>query len=90
MSMLGELSLFLGLQTSQSNKGIFISQTKYIKEMLKKFEMEDYALVSTLMITTCKLGKDDGSLEANLTLYRALIGSLLYVTTSRLEIMQAL
>ena len=39
MSMLGELSFFLGLQISQSNKGIFISQTKYIKEMLKKFIM---------------------------------------------------
>jgi hypothetical protein len=41
MSMLGELSFFLGLQITQMSKGIFISQTKYIKEMLKKFEMED-------------------------------------------------
>jgi hypothetical protein len=39
MSMLGELSFFLGLQISESDKGIFISQTKYIKEMLKKFIM---------------------------------------------------
>jgi hypothetical protein len=44
MSMLGELTFFLGLQVSQSNKGIFISQTKYIKEMLKKFQMEDCKL----------------------------------------------
>jgi hypothetical protein len=41
MSLLGELSLFLGLQIRQSNQGIFISQTKYIKEMLKRFGMED-------------------------------------------------
>jgi hypothetical protein len=52
MSILGESSFFLGLQITQSRKGIFISQTKYIKEMLKKFGMEDCALVSTPMITT--------------------------------------
>jgi hypothetical protein len=69
MSMLGELSFFLGLHISQSNKGIFISQTKYIKEMLKKFRMEDCAPVSTPMITRCKLSKDDESPEENQTLY---------------------
>ena len=41
MSLLGEMNLFLGLQISQLNDGIFISQSKYIKEMLKKFGMED-------------------------------------------------
>jgi hypothetical protein len=51
MSMLGELSFFIGLYISQSKKGIFISHTKYIKEMLKKFKMEHYAPVSTPMIT---------------------------------------
>jgi hypothetical protein len=64
MSMLGELSFFLGLQISQSNKGIFISQTKYIKEMLKKFKMEDCKPMSTPMITGSKLRKDDESMEA--------------------------
>ena len=54
MSMLGELSFFLGLQISQSNKGIFISQTKYVKEMLNKFGMEDCALVNTPMIIGLK------------------------------------
>jgi hypothetical protein len=44
MSLLGKLSVFIGLQISQSNKGIFISQTKHIKEMLKKFNMEDCKL----------------------------------------------
>jgi hypothetical protein len=89
MSMLGELSFFLGLHISQTNKGIFISQTKYIKEMLKKFEMEDYKPVNTPMVTGCKLSKEDESKEANQTLYRSMIGNLLYVTTSRPYIMQA-
>ena len=51
MPMVGEFSFFLGLQIYQSNKGIFISQTKYIKEMLNKFRMEDCAPISTPMIT---------------------------------------
>ena len=47
MPMLGEPTFFLGLQVSQSKKGIFISQTKYIKEMLKKFKMEESKHVTT-------------------------------------------
>ena len=77
MSMLGELTFFLGLQVSQSEKGIFISQTKYIKEMLKKFNMEESIPVSTFMVTGCKLIKDDKSLEVDHTMYRSMIGSLL-------------
>ena len=61
MSLLGELKFFLGLQISQQNNGIFISQSKYIKEMLKKFGMEDYKPISTPMTTGCKLSKDDES-----------------------------
>jgi hypothetical protein len=52
MSLLGELTLFFGLQISQLDEGIFISQTKYIKEMLKKFKMEDCKPVSTPMVTS--------------------------------------
>jgi hypothetical protein len=63
MPLLGELKLFLGLQISQLDEGIFISQTKYIKEMLKKFIMEDSKPVSTLMVIGCKLRKDDESKE---------------------------
>jgi hypothetical protein len=58
--LLGELNFFLGLQISQLDEFIFISQTKYIKEMLNKFKMEDYKPVSTPMVTaSCKLRKDD-------------------------------
>lgn len=89
MSMLGELSFSLGIQISQSNKGIFISLTKYIKEMLRKFKIEDYSLVSTPMVTGCKLHKNNESLETNHTLYRSMIGILLYVTASMPNVMQA-
>jgi hypothetical protein len=90
MSLLGELTFFLGLHISQLDEGIFISQTKYIKEMLKKFRMEDCKLVSTPMISGCKLRKDDESKEVDQRLYRSMIGNLLYVTTSRLDVMQAI
>ena len=63
MSMLGDLNFFLGLQISQLNYGIFISQSKYIKEMMKKFGMEGCKPMSTPMTTRCKLSKDDESKE---------------------------
>jgi hypothetical protein len=55
MSLLGELSFFLGLQIHQSNQGIFISQTKYIREMLKRFGMENCKPIISPMQTNCKL-----------------------------------
>jgi hypothetical protein len=87
MSLLGELSFFLGLQIRQNNQGIFISQTKYIREMLKRFEMEDCKPVITPMQTSCKLSKDDDSNSTDQRQYSSMIGSLLYVTTSRPDVM---
>jgi hypothetical protein len=55
MSLIGELSFFLGLQIRQRSQGIFISQTKYIREILKRFRMEDCKLVINPMQTSCKL-----------------------------------
>jgi hypothetical protein len=89
MLLLGELSFFLGLQIHQRNQGIFISQTKYIREMLKRFGMEDCKPVITPMQTSCKLSKDDDSKSTDQRQYRSMIGSLLYVTTSRPDVMQA-
>jgi hypothetical protein len=89
MSLLGELSFFLGLQIHQSNQGIFISQTKYIREMLKRFRMEDCKPVITPMQTNCKLSKDDDSKSTDQRQYRSMIGSLLYVITSRPDVIQA-
>jgi hypothetical protein len=86
MSLLGEPSFFLGLQIHQ-NQGIFISQTKYIREMLKRFGMEDCKPFITPMQTNCKLSKDEDSKSTDQRQYRSMIGSLLYVTTSRPDVM---
>jgi hypothetical protein len=84
------LNFFLGLQIYHLDEGIFISQTKYIKEMLKKFRLEHCKPVSTPMVIGCKLRKDDESKEVDQRIYRSMIGSLLYVTTSRPYVMKAI
>jgi transposase len=61
MSSLGELSFFLGIQICQRNQGIFISKTKYIREMLKRLGMEYCKPIITPTQTSCKLSKDDDS-----------------------------
>jgi hypothetical protein len=87
MSLLGELSFFLGLQIRQRNQRIFISQTKYIIEMLKRFGMEDCKPVTTPMQTNYKLRKYDDSKSTYQRKYQSMIGSFLYVTTSRPYVM---
>ena len=77
ISLLGELNFFLGLQISHLDDGIFISQSKYIKEMLKKIWMEDCKLVSTPMIIGYKLSKDYELEEVDQKLYMSMIDSLL-------------
>ena len=83
-----KLSFFIGIHIRQRNQGIFISQTKYIREMLKRFRMEDCKPIITPMQTSCKLSKDDGSKSTNQRKYKLIISSLLYVTTSRPNVMQ--
>jgi hypothetical protein len=87
ISMIGEPSFFLGLQITQRSEGIFLSQEKYLREMLKRFQMEDSTPRSTLMVTRCKLSKDDDSLDVDQSSYRCMIGSLLYITASHPDIM---
>jgi len=87
MSMMGELSFFLGLQVKQSKDGIFLSQTKYYKEILKKFEMENCKDASTSMSTSCYMDADLARIVVHQTKFRALIGYLLYLTASRQDIM---
>ena len=89
MSLLGELSFFLGLQICQRNQGICISQTKYISEMLKRFGMEDCKPVITPMQTSCNLSKDYDSKSTDQRKYMSMISILLYVTASRPDVMQA-
>ena len=87
MSMMGELSFFLGLQVKQSKDGIFLSQSKYCKEIIKKFEMESCKEANTPMPSSCYMDADLAGKEVDQTKYRGLIGSLLYLTTSRVDIM---
>ncbi|GJZ64593.1 retrovirus-related pol polyprotein from transposon TNT 1-94 [Tanacetum coccineum] len=87
MSMMGELNFFLGLQIKQIEDGIFFNQSKYIKEMLKKFGLEESKPMKTPMSSDTKLTKDKECESVDSTKYRGMIGSLLYLTTSRPYIM---
>ncbi|KAI3770566.1 hypothetical protein L6452_01704 [Arctium lappa] len=87
MSMMGELTYFLGLQIKQSDKGTFICQGKYVKDMLKKFDLTQTSAIKTPMAPPLKLNKDPSGKPVNVTAYRGMIGSLLYLTASRPDIM---
>ncbi|XP_070006823.1 uncharacterized mitochondrial protein AtMg00810-like [Nicotiana sylvestris] len=84
---MGELTFFLRLQIKQSPKGIFISQTKYTKELIKKFGMENSKSIGTPMSPTTTLDGDINGKNVDETMYRGMIGSLLYLTASRPDIM---
>ncbi|CAM8980299.1 unnamed protein product [Rhodiola kirilowii] len=87
MSMVGELKYFLGLQVAQGEDGTRIHQQKYVKEILKKFGMDSAKACTTPMSPNDTLAKDESSLQVDPTLYRGMIGSLLYLTASRLDIL---
>ncbi|GJT73594.1 retrovirus-related pol polyprotein from transposon TNT 1-94 [Tanacetum coccineum] len=87
MSMMGELNFFLGLQIKQMEDGILFNQSKYIKEMLKKFGLEDSKPMKTPMSSDTKLMKDEVCESVDSTKYQGMIGSLLYLMTSRPDIM---
>jgi hypothetical protein len=87
MSMIGELSYFLGLQIKQLKNGTFVSQGKYIKDMLKKFGMIDSKAISTPMGINGNLDSDASGNMVDQKLYRSMNGSLLYVTVSRPDVM---
>ncbi|GKC68458.1 retrovirus-related pol polyprotein from transposon TNT 1-94 [Tanacetum coccineum] len=82
MSMMGELNFFLGLQIKQLEDGIFFNQSKYVKEMLKKFGLEDSKPMKTPMASETKLTRDEDGEPIDDTKYRGMIGSLLYLTAS--------
>ena len=86
MSMIGELTHFLGLQIRQQELGIFLSQSKYAKNLVKKFGLESTSSVKTPMSPNVKLTVDLLGKSVDSSLYRSMIGSLLYLTASRLDI----
>ena len=82
MTMVGELTYFLGLQVKQPRDGIFTSQSKYSKNLVKKLGFETSKHMKPPMGTKVKLIKDENSPRVDLTLYRSMIGNFLYLTTS--------
>ncbi|GJT61331.1 putative ribonuclease H-like domain-containing protein [Tanacetum coccineum] len=89
MSSMGELTFFLGLQVKQKADGIFISQDKYVAEILKKFDFANVKTASTPIETQKPLVKDEEASDVDVHLYRSMIGSLMYLTASRPDIMFA-
>ncbi|GKA99928.1 putative ribonuclease H-like domain-containing protein [Tanacetum coccineum] len=89
MSSIGEITFFLGLQVTQKDDGIFISQDKYLDEILKKFGFSTVNTASTPIETSKPLLKDENAEDVDVHLYRSTIGSLMYLKSSRPDIIFA-
>jgi hypothetical protein len=86
MSMMGELQFFLGLQIKQSKQGTFVHQDKYTKDIVLKFKVEDSKAMTTTMSTTTALDANEEGEHVDQKEYQSMIGSLLYLTETRLDI----
>nr|GFB50493.1 retrovirus-related Pol polyprotein from transposon TNT 1-94 [Tanacetum cinerariifolium] len=86
MSMMGQMSFFLGLQVSQNPRGIFINQSKYALEILKKYDFDSSAPIDTPMAKRPKLDEDKGEKLIDPTRHRGMVGSLVYLSASRPDI----
>jgi isopentenyldiphosphate isomerase len=86
MSMMGELIFFLGIQVKQMKEDIFIHQAKYMKDLMKKFNMAELKPVLTLMSTATSLDPDENGEAIDQREYRSMIGSLLYLMVTRPDI----
>ena len=87
MSLMGGLTFFLGLQIKQLSIDIFLNQTKYALDLLKRFNMDSSKTINTPKSTSTKLDIDESGESFDQKAYRGMIGSLLYLTTTRLDIM---
>ncbi|GKF08004.1 retrovirus-related pol polyprotein from transposon TNT 1-94 [Tanacetum coccineum] len=83
MSMIGKMSFFLGLQVSQNPEGIFVNQSKFALEILKKFGMDLCDPVDTPMVDRIKLDEDPLGIPVDQTQFYSMVGSLMYLTASR-------
>ncbi|GJV15337.1 putative ribonuclease H-like domain-containing protein [Tanacetum coccineum] len=89
MSSMGELTFFLGLQVKQQPDGIFISQDKYVADILKKFDFLSIRTATTPIESNKPLVKDEDGVDVDVHVYRSMIGSLMYLTASRPDIMDS-
>ena len=87
MSMIGELTFFLGLHVLQDKDGIRVHQKRYLNEVVKKFGMENSKPYTTPMSPNTRMDIDENGTGVDQQLYRGIIGSLLYVSFSRPDIM---
>jgi hypothetical protein len=83
MSMMRELTFFLGIQVEQTKQGTFVHQTKYTKDLMKKFNMAELKPMSTPMSTAMMLDPDENGEAVDQREYRSMIGSLLYLMAIR-------
>jgi hypothetical protein len=86
MSMMGELTFFLGIQVKQTKQATFVHQAKYTKDLIKKFNMAELKPVSTLISSATSLGPDEDGDAVDQREYKSMIGSLLYLTATRPDI----
>jgi hypothetical protein len=86
MSIMGELTFFLGIQVKQTKEDIFIHQAKYTKDLMKKLNMAELNHVSTSMSTVAVLDADENGEAIDQREYRSMIGSLLYLTVTQSDI----
>jgi hypothetical protein len=86
MSMIGELTFFLGIQVKQTKQVTFVHQAKYTKDLMKKFNMAELKPVSTPMSSAASLGLDEDGEAVDQREYSSMIGSLLYLTATRSNI----
>jgi hypothetical protein len=82
MSLMEELTFLLGIQVKQTKQGTFVHQARYMKDLMKKFNMAELKPVSTLMSSAASLGPDEDGEPMDEREYRSMIGSLLYLTAT--------
>jgi hypothetical protein len=86
MSMMGELTFFLGIQVKQTQQGTFVYQANYTMDLMKKFNMPEFKPMSTPMSTTTSLDLDENDKVADQREYKSIIGSLMYLISTRPDI----
>eukprot|EP00253_Pinus_taeda_P031978 PITA_31978 len=89
MTDMGLLRYFLGIEVDQNENGIFISQARYVNEVLGRFNMQECKVAITPMIMGLKLSKEDNNKDFDPILYKSIVGNLMYLTTTRSDIMFA-
>eukprot|EP00253_Pinus_taeda_P034206 PITA_34206 len=87
MTDMGFLRYFLGIEVVQNEKGIFISQARYVDQVLSRFSMEECKATITPTVMGLKLSREDSSKDFDPSLYKSIVGSLMYLTATRPDIM---